>query len=140
VSGAGPSALQPTARALVIGARPQLIAFSMERDTPVLRLARRIAKEVRESSGGLPAVQAKCFMLSNPGRVQVSVNLLAHTVTSLPTVWRAVEARASAEGVRVLRGELIGLLPPDAALVAVGTALRLDGFGRAQVIEAHFLE
>jgi glutamate formiminotransferase len=68
------------------------------------------------------------------------MNLLDHTVTSLPTVWHAVESRASAAGVRILRGELIGLIPLDAALAAAGDALQLDGFSRDRVIEARFLE
>ena len=140
VPDAGPRVLHPSAGAIVIGARPPLIAFNIELDTSDLKLARRIAKEIRESSGGLPAVQAKGFMLSDPVRAQVSMNLLDHSVTSLPRVWQEVESRASAAGVRILRGELIGLIPLDAALAAAGSALKLDGFSRDRVIEARFLE
>ncbi len=140
VPDAGPATLHPTAGAIVIGARPPLIAFNIELDTPDVEIARRIAKEVRESSGGLASVQAKGFSLTDPPRTQVSMNLLDHTVTSLPTVWREVARRASAAGVGILRGELIGLLPLDAALAVTGDALQLDGFGRDRVIEAHFLE
>ena len=137
---AGPRTLNPAAGAIVIGARPPLIAFNIELDTSDVRLAQRIAKEIRESSGGLPAVQAKGFMLSDPPRAQVSLNLLDHTVTTLPQVWREVESRAAAAGVRILRGELIGLIPLDAALAVAGAGLRLDTFARDRVIEAHFLE
>ncbi|HVR88904.1 MAG TPA: glutamate formimidoyltransferase [Candidatus Limnocylindria bacterium] len=140
VPDAGPRTMHPTAGAIVVGARPPLIAFNIELDTTDLKLAQGIAKEIRESSGGLPAVQAKGFMLSDPPRAQVSINLLDHTVTSLPDVWRAVESRAAAAGVRVLRGELIGLLPLDAALAVTGDTLRLGGFSRDRVIEARFLE
>ena len=137
---AGPARLHATAGAVVVGARPPLIAFNVELDTTDLNLAQRIAKEIRESSGGLPAVQAKGFLLTDPPRAQVSMNLLDHTTTSLVTVWREVEQRASAAGVRVLRGELIGLMPLDAALQVTAGALRLDGFTRDRVIESHFLE
>jgi glutamate formiminotransferase len=140
VPDAGPRTLHPSAGAIVIGARPPLIAFNIELDTTDLKLAQRIAKEIRESSGGLPAVQAKGFMLSDPPRAQVSMNLLDHTVTSLPRVWHEVESRAAAAGVRIVRGELIGLIPLDAALAAAGDALQLDGFARDRVIEARFLE
>ena len=140
VPDAGPGRLHTTAGAIVVGARPFLIAFNIELDSTDLKLAQRIAKEIRESSGGLPAVQARGFMLSDPPRVQVSMNLLDHTVTSLATVWREVESRATAAGVRVLRGELIGLVPLDAALAVAGAALMLDGFARDRVIEARFLE
>ena len=85
-------------------------------------------------------MQARGFMLTDPPRVQVSMNLLDHTTTSLETVWREVETRANAAGVRVLRGELIGLLPLDAALQVTAGALKLDGFTRDRVIESQFLE
>ena len=137
---AGPRRLHATAGAIVVGARPFLIAFNIELDSTDLKLAQRIAKEIRESSGGLPAVQARGFMLTDPARAQVSMNLLDHTTTSLATVWREVETRANAAGVRVLRGELIGLLPLDAALQVTADALKLDGFTRDRVIESHFLE
>jgi glutamate formiminotransferase / 5-formyltetrahydrofolate cyclo-ligase len=137
---AGPKRMHPTAGAIVVGARPFLIAFNIELDSTDLKLAQRIAKEIRESSGGLPAVQAKGFMLTDPPRAQVSMNLLDHTVTSLAKVWSEVETRATAAGVKVLRGELIGLIPLDAVLQVAAESLKLDGFTRDRVIESHFLE
>lgn len=140
VPDAGPRTMHPTAGAIVIGARPPLIAFNIELDSVDLKLAQRIAKGIRESSGGLPRVQAKGFMLSDPPRAQVSMNLLDHTVTSLPRVWHEVETRATAAGVRILRGELIGLIPLDAALAVTAAGLQLGSLPRDRVIEAHFLE
>lgn len=136
----GPATLHPTAGAIVIGARPPLIAFNIELDTPDVMIAKRIAKEIRESSGGLPAVQAMGFQLTDPVRAQVSMNLLDHTVTSLATVWREVETRANAAGVQVLRGELIGLAPLEAMLEVARGSLKLDGLVRTQIIEGHFIE
>ena len=136
----GPARVHPSAGAIVIGARPPLIAFNIELDTTDVKLAKRIAKEIRESSGGLPAVQAMGFELTDPVRAQVSMNLLDHTVTSLATVWREVETRASAEGVRILRGELIGLAPLDAMLDVAKASLQLDGLVRTQIIEGHFIQ
>ena len=136
----GPATLHPTAGAIVIGARPPLIAFNIELDTADVKVAKRIAKEIRESSGGLPAVQAMGFELSDPVRAQVSMNLLDHTVTSLATVWREVETRAGAAGVRILRGELIGLAPLAALLEVAQAALQLDDLVRTQIIEGHFIE
>ena len=140
VPDAGPKRMHPTAGAIVVGARPFLIAFNIELDSTDLKLAQRIAKEIRESSGGLPAVQAKGFMLTDPPRAQVSINLLDHTVTSLATVWTEVATRANAAGAKVLRGELIGLIPLDAVLQVAAQSLKLDGFTRDRVIESHFLE
>lgn len=136
----GPATLHPTAGAIVIGARPPLIAFNIELDTQDVMIAKRIAKEIRESSGGLPAVQAMGFELTDPVRAQVSMNLLDHTVTSLATVWREVETRANAAGVQVLRGELIGLAPLEAMLEVARASLKLDGLVRTQIIEGHFID
>jgi glutamate formiminotransferase len=137
---AGTATFNERAGGIVVGARPFLIAFNIELGTTDLKLAKRIAKEIRESSGGLPGVQALGFELTDPPRVQVSMNLLDFRTTSLTTVWREVETRATAAGVKVLRGELIGLIPMDAALQVTADALRLDGFDRTRVIEARFLE
>jgi glutamate formiminotransferase len=140
VPDAGPAKIHPTAGALVTGARPPLIAFNIELDTADVSIAKRIAKEIRESSGGLPAVQALGFELTGPPRAQVSMNLLDTSVTSLARVWREVEARAAAAGVRVLRGELIGLMPLDAAVGLAADTLRLEGLTRDRIIESHFIE
>ncbi|HZP97795.1 MAG TPA: glutamate formimidoyltransferase [Candidatus Limnocylindria bacterium] len=140
VPDAGPARFNERAGGMVVGARPFLIAFNIELDTTDLALAKRIAREIRESSGGLPAIQALGFELSGPPRVQVSMNVLDFNRTSLARVWHEVERRAGDAGVRILRGELVGLIPLDAALQVTADALKLDGFDRSRVIEARFLE
>jgi len=140
VPDAGPAVLHAKSGAIVVGARPPLVAFNIELDTADVKVAKRIAKEIRESSGGLPAIQALGFALTGPPRAQVSMNLLDTTQTSLATVWHEVERRANDAGVKVLRGELIGLLPLDSALHVTADALKLENFDRSRVIESHFLE
>lgn len=136
----GPVRVHPTAGAMVTGARAPLIAFNMELATADVRVAKRIARAIRESSGGLPAVQALGFELTDPPRAQVSMNLLDTSVTSLAKVWHEVERRARDAGVEVLRGELIGLMPLDAAVQVTADALRLEGLTRDRIVEAHFIE
>jgi glutamate formiminotransferase len=140
VPDAGASRFNERSGGIVVGARPFLIAFNIELDTTDLALAKRIAKEIRESSGGLPGIQALGFTLNDPPRVQVSMNVLDFHKTSLIAVWHEVERRARDAGVQIVRGELIGLVPLDAALQVAADALKLDGFDRSRVIEAHFLE
>jgi glutamate formiminotransferase len=135
----GPARVHPKAGATVVGARPPLIAFNMNLRGGDLQLARRISKEVRESSGGLPAVQAMGVQLSD-GRAQVSMNVLDFTVTPLSTLWEAVESRARMAGVEVDEGELVGLMPLDTAVEVVGSRLRFRNFDRTRIIEARFLE
>jgi glutamate formiminotransferase len=50
--------LHPTAGATAVGARNLLIAYNINLNTPDIRVARAIARTIRESSGGLPHVKA----------------------------------------------------------------------------------
>ena len=112
----GPARLHPTAGAMAVGARPFLIAWNVNLASTDLELAKRIARAVRESSGGLPRVQASGFRLEEPDCAQVSMNLLDFAVTPIWRVWEAVEAGARAEGVEPAESELIGLAPLAALL------------------------
>ena len=76
----GPRRPHPSAGAVAIGARPPLIAFNVMLKSDSLELARRLARQVRTSSGGLPAVQAMGLLLASVGVAQVSMNLLDHHV------------------------------------------------------------
>jgi glutamate formiminotransferase len=114
----GPARLHPRFGAVAVGARPFLIAWNVNLDTADVEFARRVARRIRESSGGLPALQAKGFFIEETGRAQVSMNLLDTTVTPIWLAWEAVEELAAADGVELYESELIGLAPL-AALLAV---------------------
>lgn len=114
----GPSKLHPRAGAVAVGARPFLIAYNINLESGDVELARRIARRVRESGGGLPKVQANGFMIEELGCSQVSMNLLDFAVTPLWRVWQEVRAIAREDGVELRESELIGLAPL-AALLAV---------------------
>ena len=132
----GPARLHPTAGAVGVGARQLLIAYNIELATDDVSAARRIAKAVRTSAGGLPAVQARGFALLERGRAQVSMNLLDHRVTSVRAVFDAVVAEAAALGVEVEESELVGLVPEAALDTATARHVRLRRFDpRAQVLE-----
>lgn len=114
----GPARLHPTAGAVAVGARPFLIAYNINLETRDLELARHIARRVRERGGGLPRVQALGLDLAELSCVQVSMNLLDHSITPLWRVWQTVTELAREEGVEARESELIGLCPL-AALTAV---------------------
>ena len=63
----GPARLG-TAGATAVGARPFLVAYNVNLATSDLALAKRIARAIRESSGGLPAVQALGMLDRQPRR------------------------------------------------------------------------
>ena len=110
----GPARLHPTAGAVVVGARPFLIAYNINLESSDVELAKRIAKQVRESSGGLPRVQAMGLYLDDLTCAQVSMNLLDFTVTPMWKVWEAVRDAAEQENVALQESELIGLCPIQA--------------------------
>lgn len=84
-------------------------------DTGELAVARAIARAVRESSGGLPAVRALGVPLPSRSRTQVSMNLVDYRRTPPAAAFSAVEREAAARGARVVERELVGLVP-EAAL------------------------
>ena len=110
----GPRQTHPRAGAVAVGARPFLIAWNITLDTNDVEVAKRIARSVRESGGGLPAVQGNGFMIDELDAAQVSMNLLDFETTPMWRVYDEVARLATAEGVGVRESELIGLAPQAA--------------------------
>ena len=103
-----------TAGACAVGAREFLIAWNIWLETDDLELAKRIARAVRFSSGGLPGVKALGLRLESLGMVQVSINTTDFKATPLEVVYRRVESLAREAGVTVRGSELIGMIPREA--------------------------
>ena len=117
----GPPRMHRRAGAVAVGARPFLIAWNVNLESEDVDLAKRIARRVRESGGGLPAVQANGFRVEEPERgnpvlAQVSMNLLDFHVTPVWRVWDAIAELAAEDGVALEESELIGLMPQKAFL------------------------
>ena len=132
----GPARPHPTAGATVIGARFFLIAFNAVLDSADVAVARAVARRVRESGGGLPAVRAMGVYLASRGRAQVSMNLVDYRRTSLAAALARVRHEAGALGARVEETEIVGLLPQEAACDVVREALASPGFGIDRLLEA----
>ena len=119
----GPARTHPRAGAVAVGARPFLIAWNINLTTNDVEVAKRIARAVRESGGGLPAVQGNGFMIEELDAAQVSMNLLDFETTPMWRVFDEVARLAEAEGVGIRESELIGLAPQaafDAVAAHVG--------------------
>jgi glutamate formiminotransferase len=119
---AGPARLHPSAGAVAVGARPFLIAYNINLASEDVGLAKRIARRVRESGGGMPRVQANGFWIEELHRAQVSMNLLDFRVTPLWLVWDTVRDVAGEDGVELAESELIGLAPLAAFLAVADRA------------------
>jgi glutamate formiminotransferase / 5-formyltetrahydrofolate cyclo-ligase len=112
----GPARMHPSAGAVAVGARPFLIAYNINLDSEDIELAKRIARRVRESGGGLPKVQGNGFFIDEIRKAQVSMNILDFRVTPLWRVWETVRAEAAEDGIELFESELIGLAPLAAFL------------------------
>ena len=101
VPDAGPSAIDPRAGVVLVGARAPLVAYNVDLETDDLAIAVAVAAAVRESSGGMPGVQAIGLFLPGSERVQVSMNVLDLDRAPLHEVVERVRAEAAARGVSV---------------------------------------
>jgi glutamate formiminotransferase len=131
----GPRRLHPTAGAVVIGARGPLIAYNIYLATTDLRVARSIARTVRQSTGGLRYVKALGLDIPARGQVQVSMNLTNYRRSALHTVFNLVRSEAESFGVAVTDSEVVGLIPLDALVDAARFYLRLRDFDADQILE-----
>lgn len=105
----GPPLPHESAGAVLVTARPPLIAFNIELADGDAALAREIAAELRESGGGFPGVRAIGLRLERSGRAQISMNIHDHTAAPLAEIVARIAARA-----RVAEAELVGLVPAAA--------------------------
>jgi len=125
---AGPARIHPSAGATAVGVREFLIAFNVLLETNEVEPARRIARRLRESDGGLQGVRALGLYLDSLDRAQVSMNLTDYRRTGLVRAFEEVERLAREEGVRVAGSELIGLAPAAALDASVARRVRLRNF------------
>ena len=121
----------------LIGARRPLIALNFLLETSNVAAARRIARRVRESSGGLPGVQALGVGLPSCSCAQVSTNVLDFRNTSIYKLHEAVCAKAEALGTRVVSTELVGLLPRAALEHGDVESLGLEDFDETGIVETY---
>lgn len=128
----GPSELG-RAGATVIGARHPLIAYNAYLTTTDVSIAKKIARTVRHSSGGLRYVKALGMLVD--GRAQVSMNLTNYKATAIGRVVEFIRREAARYGVSIASSELVGLIPEDALVEAAEWYLQLDHFDPEQILE-----
>jgi glutamate formiminotransferase/formiminotetrahydrofolate cyclodeaminase len=129
----GPAKL-PKAGATVIGARFPLIAYNVYLTTDDVSVAKKIARTVRFSNGGLRYVKGMGVLVD--GHAQVSMNLTNYLGTSIPQAVELVRREAARYGVEIHHCELVGLVPQEAMINAAVWYLQLDGFESHQILES----
>jgi glutamate formiminotransferase / 5-formyltetrahydrofolate cyclo-ligase len=134
----GPHVLDPRRGAVAVGARPFLVAFNAFLNTDDVEVARIIARRIRESGGGLPAVKALGFLVG--GRAQVSMNLTDLERTPIHVALEAVRSAAADLGTSVESTELVGLAPLAAILDTARHYLGLRELEAEHVLETRLYD
>src|SRR5947199_4162477 len=129
----GEPRLHPTAGATVVGARKFLIAYNVFLNTPDVDIAKKIAKAVRFSTGGMRFVKGAGFLVR--GQAQVSMNLTDFEQTPIHRVYEMVKREAERYGVVPVGSEIVGLIPKKAIEMAADYFLQVENFSPEQVFE-----
>ena len=131
----GPRQIHPTAGATIIGARKFLIAYNINLNTPDVEIAKRIAKSIRYSSGGMPYVKAMGVELKTRNTAQVSMNLTDFEQTPIHRVFEQVKIEAERNGTTISGSEIVGLIPSKAIELAAEFYLQLENFSPELILE-----
>jgi glutamate formiminotransferase len=106
----GGPVIDPARGVVCVGARDVLIAFNVWLHCEV-SAARRIARSVRASEGGLPGVRSLGLEIDDAPTSQVSMNLIDPATTGIDKAFDEVVQRARTEGAEVVGTEIVGLVP-----------------------------
>jgi glutamate formiminotransferase len=131
----GEPRLHPTAGATAVGVRKLLIAFNIHLNTSDISIAKKIARAIRFSSGGLRHVKAIGVDLKSRGIAQVSINLTDFEQTPLHRVFEMVKREAQRYGCSVTGSEIVGLVPRKAIELAAEYYLQLENFSPLRILE-----
>ena len=129
----GEPRVHPTAGATVVGARKALVAYNVFLNTPDVDIAKKIAKAVRFSSGGLRYVKAAGFLVR--GQAQVSMNLTDFEQTPVHRAFESVKREAQRYGVIPVSSEIVGLIPKKALEQAAEWFLQVENFDSSLILE-----
>jgi glutamate formiminotransferase len=116
------------------------VAFNMYLSGTDEAAAKDIARTVRESSGGLPALRAIGFAVPERGSVTVSMNLVDFEVTGVRDAFDAVAEEAATRGLEVTDSEIVGLAPQAALPPGDEEHVRLKGFSPDEQILERLVE
>ena len=130
----GGPGLHPSAGAVAVGARKFLIAYNINLATPDVSVAKKIARAIRASNGGLPHLKAIGVQLKDRKLAQVAMNLTDFEQTSIRRVFEAVRLEAERNGSSIRSSEIVGLVPRKALGPDDAAYLQLESFEPAQKI------
>ena len=124
----GERKMHPTAGITAVCARKPMLAFNVNIDTKDVAFAKKIAKIIRQSGGGLDCVKAIGLPREDLGMVQVSFDVTDHTKVPLYRLLEFVKFEAARYNVRVASTELVGPFPMQAMIDVALYYLHADTF------------
>ncbi|OGS17415.1 MAG: glutamate formimidoyltransferase [Elusimicrobia bacterium RIFOXYA2_FULL_58_8] len=137
----GPNHIHPTAGAMAVGARNQIVNFNVNLATTDMEFAKGLAKKIRTSGGGLPALRAKEIFLESRGQVQMSTVLTDYRTTSIKRVMDEISGELAPKNIAITGTELIGLTSQEAITDYAVEALNVKDFNKdVQVLETKLLK
>ncbi|WP_422447334.1 glutamate formimidoyltransferase [Thermoanaerobacterium sp. DL9XJH110] len=137
----GKPEIHPTAGVVAVGARMPLIAFNVNLGTSDINIAKKIAKVIRESGGGLRNCKAIGVMLEDRNLAQVSMNMTNYEKTSLYRAFELIRVEAQRYGVNIVGSEIVGLTPMNALIDVAKYYLQLENFDESkQVLENYLIQ
>jgi glutamate formiminotransferase/formiminotetrahydrofolate cyclodeaminase len=110
-----------------------LIAYNVFLNTADVEIAKKIAKTVRFSSGGMRFVKGAGFLVR--GQAQVSMNLTDFEQTPVHRVFEMVKREAARYGVAPTSSEIVGLIPKKALEQAAEWFLQVEDFDSSLILE-----
>ncbi len=153
----GPTCFDEKFGAMVLGARPFLIAYNVNLESKDVEAAQKIASVIREKNGGLSGVKAIGWWMKEYQKAQVSTNITDINRTGIKEVFDAVRAEAARYNIEVQTSELIGLIPesvilkagkeispkeqnPDTLIKSAFGYLGMTGIGAERILERRLRE
>jgi len=137
----GPNKIHPTAGAIAVGARYQIVNFNVNLNTADMNFAKNLAKKIRTSGGGLPNLRAKEIFLESKNQVQISTVLTNYDITSMNRVLEEIKKEIEPLNIKITDTELIGLTAQKPLIDYVRESLNVSNFNyENQVLENRIIK
>lgn len=130
----------PTLGVSFVGVRYPLIAFNFNikithNREEVIRKTKFIAKELRESSGGIKNLQTLVFFLASRNLVQLSTNILEAHKTDFLYIFDTIIKKLDSNKLKLDHCELVGCLPSVVISKMVKKYLKVEKFSYKRIID-----
>lgn len=137
----GPNKIHPTAGAVAVGARNQIVNFNVNLDTTDMEFSKALAKKIRASGGGLPGLRAKEIFLESKKQVQISTVLTDYEQTSVYAALNEIKKETEPKNIKITDTELIGLTAQKPLIDYAKESLKISSFDyENQVLENKILK